>query len=235
MIYSTFGDVRGLLLGTSDNIATHLYVPIPSPMSCLQVLLLSRALEITVQRCLEAPFPDKYDLANLAGVIFAAHPSFAKHDTLDALFSAIIQLGKLMPTSNSKHSIDMRRRARIAVAGTMHVLKEQDLVDSPSSVQSFDSELPDRAATQAHQLEGLGRQISDPLESKSRCFACYREPACPLLCTRTAEVCQHKHVATVPLCLCNWTPAILIILLNMLHDPYASCLFPTVTPCRLLS
>ncbi len=170
MIYSTFGDVRGLLLGISDNIAMHLYVPIPSPMSCLQVLLLSRALEITVQRCLEAPFPDKYDLANLAGVIFAAQPSFAKHDTLDALFSAIIQLGKLMPTSDSKHSIDMRRRARIAVAGTMHVLKEQDLVDSPSSVQSFDSELPDRAATQAQQLEGLGRQISDPLESKSRCL-----------------------------------------------------------------
>ncbi|DBA87427.1 TPA: hypothetical protein ACH3X1_004471 [Trebouxia sp. C0004] len=140
MIYSTFGDV----------------------------LLLSRALEITVQLCLEAPFPDKYDLASLAGVIFAAHPSFAKHDTLDALFSAIIQLGKLMPTSDSKHSIDMLRRARIAVAGAMHVLKEQDPVDSPSSVQSFDSELPDRAATQAQQLEGLGRQISDPLESKSR-------------------------------------------------------------------
>ncbi|DBA91314.1 TPA: hypothetical protein ACH3X2_004026 [Trebouxia sp. C0005] len=140
MIYSTFGDV----------------------------LLLSRALEITVQRCLEAPFPDKYDLANLAGVIFAAQPSFAKHDTLDALFSAIIQLGKLVPTSDSKHSIDVRRRARIAVAGTMHVLKEQNLVDSPSSVQSLDLELPDRAATQAQQLEGLGKQISDPLESKSR-------------------------------------------------------------------
>jgi len=170
MIYSTFGDVRGLLLGTSDNIATHLYVLIPSPTSFLQVLLLSRALEITVQRCLEAPFPDKYDLASLAGVIFAAQPSFAKHDTLDALFSAIVQLGKLMPTSNSKHSIEMRRRARIAVAGTLHVLKEQDPMDSPSSVQSFDSELPDRAATQAQQLEGLGRQISDPLESKSRCL-----------------------------------------------------------------
>ncbi|KAL0052069.1 hypothetical protein WJX82_007375 [Trebouxia sp. C0006] len=140
MIYSTFGDV----------------------------LLLSRALEITVQRCLEAPFPDKYDLANLAGVIFAAQPSFAKHDTLDALFSAIIQLGKLMPTSDSKADIDMRRRIRIAVAGTMHSLKEQDNVNSPSSVQSFDSELPDRAATQAQQLEGLGRQINDPLESKSR-------------------------------------------------------------------
>lgn len=143
---------------------------IPSSISCLQVLLLSRALEITVQRCLEAPFPDKYDLANLAGVIFAAQPSFAKHDTLDALFSAIIQLGKLVPTSDSKHSIDVRRRARIAVAGTMHVLKEQNLVDSPSSVQSLDLELPDRAATQAQQLEGLGKQISDPLESKSRCL-----------------------------------------------------------------
>ena len=122
MIYSTFGDVRGLLLSMPDSIAMHLYMSIPSPMSCLQVLLLSRALEITVQRCLEAPFPDKYDLANLAGVIFAAQPSFAKHDTLE---SAIIQLGKLMPTSDSKADIDMRRRTRIAVAGTMHALKEQ--------------------------------------------------------------------------------------------------------------
>jgi len=79
MIYSTFGDVRGLLLSMPDSIAMHLYMSIPSPMSCLQVLLLSRALEITVQRCLEAPFPDKYDLANLAGVIFAAQPSFGRH------------------------------------------------------------------------------------------------------------------------------------------------------------
>ena len=173
-------------------------------MSCLQVLLLSRALEITVQRCLEDPFPDKYDLANLAGVIFAAQPSFAKHDTLDALFSAIIQLGKLMPTSNSKHSIDMRRRARIAVAGTMHVLKEQDLVASPSSVQSFDSELPDRAATQAEQLEGLGRQISDPLESKSRCLLVHcldqlvhcldQLVQAAALCIRATEVCVSTNM-----------------------------------------
>ncbi len=196
MIYSTFGDVRGLLLSISGSIAMHLYMPIPSPMSCLQVLLLSRALEITVQRCLEAPFPDKYDLANLAGVIFAAQPSFAKHDTLDALFSAIIQLGKLMPTSDSKADIDMRRRTRIAVAGTMHALKEQDNVNSPSSVQSFDSELPDRAATQAQQLEGLGRH--DPLESKSRCLLVY---CLDQLVHCFALELQREHVGTPPSCL----------------------------------
>ena len=198
MIYSTFGDVRGLLLSMSDSIAMHLYMSIPSPMSCLQVLLLSRALEITVQRCLEAPFPDKYDLANLAGVIFAAQPSFAKHDTLDALFSAIIQLGKLMPTSDSKADIDMRRRTRIAVAGTMHALKEQDNVNSPSSVQSFDSKLPDRAATQAQQLEGLGRQINDPLESKSRCLLVY---CLDQLVHCFALELQREHAGTPPSCL----------------------------------
>ena len=198
MIYSTFGDVRGLLLSISDSIAMHLYMSIPSPMSCLQVLLLSRALEITVQRCLEAPFPDKYDLANLAGVIFAAQPSFAKHDTLDALFSAIIQLGKLMPTSDSKADIDMRRRTRIAVAGTMHALKEQDNVNSPSSVQSFDSKLPDRAATQAQQLEGLGRQINDPLESKSRCLLVY---CLDQLVHCFALELQREHAGTPPSCL----------------------------------
>lgn len=198
MIYSTFGDVRGLLLSMPDSIAMHLYMSIPSPMSCLQVLLLSRALEITVQRCLEAPFPDKYDLANLAGVIFAAQPSFAKHDTLDALFSAIIQLGKLMPTSDSKADIDMRRRTRIAVAGTMHALKEQDNVNSPSSVQSFDSELPDRAATQAQQLEGLGRQINDPLESKSRCLLVY---CLDQLVHCFALELQREHAGTPPSCL----------------------------------
>ena len=221
----------------------HLYVPIPSPMSCLQVLLLSRALEITVQRCLEDPFPDKYDLANLAGVIFAAQPSFAKHDTLDALFSAIIQLGKLMPTSNSKHSIDMRRRARVAVAGTMHVLKEQDLVASPSSVQSFDSELPDRAATQAQQLEGLGRQISDPLESKSRCLLVYcldQLVHCFALELQRCVSAQTWAGSTIlSACQpCDWTPAILskIILHGMLHEiPLLHVPFPLSHACRLES
>ena len=234
MIYSTFGDVRGLLLSMSDSIAMHLYMSIPSPMSCLQVLLLSRALEITVQRCLEAPFPDKYDLANLAGVLFAAQPSFAKHDTLDALFSAIIQLGKLMPTSDSKADIDMRRRIRIAVAGTMHSLKEQDNVNSPSSVQSFDSELPDRAATQAQQLEGLGRQINDPLESKSRCLLVY---CLDQLVHCFALELQREHAGTPPSCLhaIHATGPLLILTKTLLLNMLLHVSFPPSHARRLLS
>lgn len=129
---------------------------------------MSRALEITAQRCLEAPFPDRYDLAHLAGVIFAAQPSFAKHDTLDALLSAIVQLGKLLPASKGQHSADVLQAAQAAVASVMHSLKEQSPVDSTSSVQSFDSDLPDRAALQAQELEGIGREMADPHLAKSR-------------------------------------------------------------------
>ena len=120
--------------------------------------MIGQALEITLQRCLEAPFPRKSDLESYANLLIATQPNFMKFEVLDALLSSLVQLGKLLPSFASRS--DVKDRAQKAVAAAVKLLKEQEPGDSTDSVQSFNSDLPDQAAAQAQELENMGKAMS---------------------------------------------------------------------------
>lgn len=122
------------------------------------VMMIGQALEITLQRCLEAPFPGKSDLESYANLLIATQPNFMKFEVLDALLSSLVQLGKLLPSFASRS--DVKDRAQKAVAAAVKLLKEQEPGDSTDSVQSFNSDLPDQAAAQAQELENMGKAMS---------------------------------------------------------------------------
>ncbi len=128
---------------------------------------MSEALEITMHRCLEPPFPTRSDLHSYADLLNAARPEFAKHETLDAFLSSIVQLGKLLPSSSrSKGKHSTKERAQHVVAAVVQMLKQKEPGDSASSVTSFKSDLPERAAAQAQELEDLGKDMNNKLKSR---------------------------------------------------------------------
>ena len=126
----------------------------------VQVLLISEALEISAQRCLEAPFPTESDLQDYKSLLAACLPSCVFNGQAQALLSAIGQLGKVITAFSSKK--DMKGQAQQAISAVIAFLKEpQGQTETTSSAPFFDSEILDLAAAQARELEDMGKKISD--------------------------------------------------------------------------
>lgn len=127
----------------------------------LQVLLISEALEISAQRCLEAPFPTESDLEVYKSLLAACLPGKVVNGQTQALLSAIAQLGKVITAFSSKK--DVKGQAQQAISAVIAFLKEPEgQTEAASSTPSVNSEILDLAAVQAHELENIGKKISDP-------------------------------------------------------------------------
>ncbi|KAL3140871.1 hypothetical protein ABBQ32_005407 [Trebouxia sp. C0010 RCD-2024] len=126
-----------------------------------QMLLISEALEISAQRCLEAPLPTAADLDEYGDLLVACLPANVREEQVQALLSSIHHLGKIVTALHAKKGI--KAQAQQAIVAAVACLKEPQMQpETTSSAPSVNSEVLDLAANQAHELEDIAKRIGEP-------------------------------------------------------------------------
>ena len=88
----------------------------------VQMFLISVALEITAQRCLESPLPTETDLQDFGQLLAASLPASVLEEQVQALLLSVQHLGKLVAAFSGKTGI--KTQAEQAVSAAIACLKE---------------------------------------------------------------------------------------------------------------
>lgn len=141
----------------------------------VQMLLISEALEMSAQRCLEAPLPTAADLDEYGDLLVACLPAGVREEQVQALLSSIHHLGKIVTALHAKKGI--RAQAQQAIVAAVACLKEpQTQPETTSSAPSVNSEVLDLAANQAHELEDIAKRIGEPSSWRQALNCCTSWP-----------------------------------------------------------
>lgn len=126
-----------------------------------QMLLISEALEVSAQRCLETPYPSEADLTEYGDLLVACLPASVLEEQIQALLSSIHHLEKIITSFAVRKGI--KAQALQAINAAVACLKEpQGQPETTSSAPSVNSEVLDLAANQAHELEDIAKKIGEP-------------------------------------------------------------------------
>ena len=166
-----------------------------SALVLLQMFVISEALEISAQRCLETPLPTERDLQDYGQLLTACLPSSALYEQVQALLTCIQHLGKAIAAFSSKKGV--KAQAQQAISAAISCLKEpQGQPETTSSAPSVNSEIQDLAANQAHDLEQLAKKIGDPSTWRHVCDSYIGQMlSCVLICTclLCASICHYSN------------------------------------------
>ena len=125
------------------------------------MFLISEALEISAQRCLDTPLPATTDLEEFGDLLVSCLPTSVHEEQVQALLSSIHHLGKIVTALHAKKGI--KPQALQAIVAAVACLKEpQAQPETTSSAPSVNSEVLDLAANQAHELEDIAKRIGEP-------------------------------------------------------------------------
>ena len=86
------------------------------------MFLISEALEISAQRCLEPPLPTRTDLQDFGQLLAASLPTSVLNEQVQALLLSIQHLGEVVAAFSGKKGV--KTQAQQAVSAAMACLKE---------------------------------------------------------------------------------------------------------------
>lgn len=123
----------------------------------MQMLLTSKALDITARRCLSSPFPSKPDLAALSQLLSAVLPPTVQQSAIQAFVTALHELVKAVPASSSADV----SKAQEAVGTVIACLKEpQPVTESSSSAHPISAAKTERAHALTHEIGHLQYKLA---------------------------------------------------------------------------